>query len=285
MPAWNSRQMPHPLLSTWSEDYEDESRFAATVPGAVLSGNGSINLHIQYDLCSPTLADLIDRGKAQYVALLACAHTFARESYATGYPEQHVSLTAADYADTLLLTPHICAVTHVEGFISPEHSPEYVTVRPNGFDISPATVLAIGETTAIMLEAHSSPNSVIDLVADESTGAGRFDIGLDQDRIKIHLSPRDQVAMDVYRRKGAHSPELVSLISGVYLHAVTEAIRALPEQSDRNWHKAIRRSLEKHGITDNNELLKQHAWRHAQTIMGNPLGHLLTVFAKRDDED
>ena len=136
MPAWNSRQMPHPLLAPWSDDYDEESRFAATVPGAVLTGSGSINLHIQYDLCSPTLADLIDQGKAQYVALLACAHTFARESYATEYPEQHLSLKATDYADTLLFTPHICAVADVEGFTSPEHSPEYAAVRPNGFDIT-----------------------------------------------------------------------------------------------------------------------------------------------------
>ena len=108
---------------------------------------------------------------------------------------------------------------------------------------------------------------------------------MDQDRIKIHLSPRDQVAIDIYRSKGAHSPELVSLFSGVYLHAVTEAIRALPEHATTKWHNAMRRSLEQHGITDGDELLRQHAWRHAQTIMGNPLGHLLTVFAKRDDED
>ena len=91
--------------------------------------------------------------------------------------------------------------------------------------------------------------------------------------------------MDAYRSRGAYSAELVSLVSGVYLHAVTEAIRALPEQSTKKWHKTIRWALHKHGIQDEDERLKHQAWRHAQTIMGNPLGNLLTVFTKRDDED
>ena len=285
MPAWNSRQMPHPLLAPWSDDYDKDVNFAASVPTAVLTGNGSINLHVQYDLCSPTLVDLIERGQAQYVALLACAHTFARESYSTEYPEQHLVLNATDYADTLLFTPHVCATASIERFTSPEHSPEYAAVRPEGFDIPPATILAIGDTTVITLESNGNPYSVIDLVSDQNTAVGRFDLALDEDRIRIHLSPADQVAMDAYRNRGAYSTELVSLVSGVYLHAVTEAIRALPEQSTKKWHKTIRWALDKHGIRDEDERLKQEAWRHAQTIMGNPLGNLLAVFTKRDDED
>ena len=285
MPAWNTRQMPHPLLAPWSDDYDEDSNFAASVPAAVLTGNGNINLHIQYDLCSPTLVDLIECGQAQYVALLACAHTFIRESYSTEYPEQHLVLNATDYADTLLFTPHICAIAGIERFTSPEHSPEYAAVRPQGFDIPPATILAIGDTTAITLELNGNPYSVIDLVSDQNTGVGRFDLALDEDRIKIHLSPVDQAVMDAYRSRGAYSAELVSLISGVYLHAVTEAIRTLPEQSTKQWHKTIRWALHRHGIQDEDERLKREAWRHAQTIMGNPLGNLLTVFAKREDED
>jgi hypothetical protein len=205
MPAWNTRQMPHPLLAPWSDDYDEDSNFAASVPAAVLTGNGNINLHIQYDLCSPTLVDLIERGQAQYVALLACAHTFTRESYSTEYPEQHLVLNATDYADTLLFTPHICAVAGIERFTSPEHSPEYAAVRPQGFDIPPATILAIGDTTAITLELNGNPYSVIDLVSDQNTGVGRFDLALDEDRIKIHLSPADQTVMDAYRSRGAYS--------------------------------------------------------------------------------
>ena len=285
MPAWNSRQMPYPLLAPWSDDYDEGSRFAATVPSAVLTSNGSVNLHIQYELFSPTLADLIDRGKAQFVALVACAHTFTRESHPTGYPEQHLVLNASDYADTLLLTPHVCAAADIAGFKSLEHSAEYASVRPQGFQISPATILAIGDTTAVALESSGNPYSIIDLVADQSTSVGRFDLALGEDRIKIHLSPTDRDAIDVYRSRGEHSAELVSLVASVYLHAVTEAIRTLPEKPTKQWHKTIRWALAKHGIQNSDEELKREAWRHAQTITGNPLGNLLTVFAKRDDED
>ena len=285
MPAWNSRQMPHPLLAPWSDDYDEGSRFAATVPSAVLTSNVNVNLHIQYELTSPTLVDLIDRGKAQFVALVACAHTFTRESHPTEYPEQHLVLNASDYADTLLFTPHVCAAADIASFKSLEHSPEYASVRPQGFQISPATILAIGDTTAIALESSGNPYSIIDLVADQSTSVGRFDLALGEDRIKIHLSPTDRDAIDVYRSRGEHSAELVSLVASVYLHAVTEAIRTLPEKPTKQWHKTIRWALAKHGIQNSDEELKREAWRHAQTITGNPLGNLLTVFAKRDDED
>ena len=285
MPAWNSRQMPHPLLAPWSEDYDEEIGFVATVPNAVLTGSGTINVHIQYDLSSTTLANLIEQGKAEYVALLTCPHTFARESHSTAYPEQHIALTAGDYADTLMVTPNICTVATIEGFASPEHSPEYARVRPQGFHIAPATILAIGNTTAISLEGNRNPYSVIDLVADDNVTLGRFDLRLDQDRIKIHLSPADQSAIDVYRSKGAYSPEFVSLLSGVYLHAITEAIRRLPENSNKKWHEAIRWAIQRHGIYDEDEQLKNDAFKHAQTIMGNPIGHLLTVFSRREDEE
>ena len=285
MVAWNSRQMPHPLLASWSSDYNEEIGFSATVPDAVLTGNGTINVHIQYDLSSRTLSDLINQGKAEFVALVTCAHTFRRETYSTDYPEQHLALTSADYADTLLVTPHICAVDTIKGFASPEQSPEYARIRPNGFKILPATILAIGHTTAISLEANESPYSIIDLVADHSTAPGRFDLRLDEDRIKIHLSPADQAAMDAYRSKGAYSPEFVSLFSGIYLHAITEAIRRLPEHSHKKWHESIRWSLHRNGIDDEDEQLKNDALKHAQTIMGNPIGHLLTVFSRREDED
>ena len=285
MPAWNSRQMPHPLLAPWSDDYGNGSIFSATVPSAVLTSNAHVNLHIQYELISPTLVDLIDRGKARFVALVACAQTFTRESYPTGYSEQHLVLNASHYADTILFTPHVCAAANIESFISQEHSPEYATVRPQGFRISPATILAIGDTTAISLESSGNPYSIIDLVADQSTAVGTFALALGEDRIKIHVSPTDRDAIDVYRSRGEHSAELISLVASVYLHAVTEAIRTLPEKPTKQWHRTIRWALAKHGIQNPDEELKREAWRHAQTITGNPLGNLLTVFAKREEED
>ena len=285
MPGWNSRQMPHPLLAPWTDDYDEDSGFAAAVPDAVLTASGTINIHIQYHLASPTLADLIDQSKATYAALIACAHTFTRQAFPTTYQEQHLALPASDYVDTLLITPHVCSTTTIDNFRSPEHSREYAIIRPTGFRISPATILAIGDTTAITLETNGNPYSVIDLVADDRTSAGKFEVTLDQDRIKIHLSPKDQMAIDRYRSKGAYSPEFVSLFSGVYLHSVTEAIRNLPEQPSKKWHKTIRWSLQKHGIDDSGEQMKEDALKHAQTIMGNPIGQLLNVFSKREDEE
>ena len=83
MSGWNLRQMPHPLLAPWSDDYKESMSFQANVPEAVLTNNGHIDLHIQYRVTSNFLTDLIGKGKAKYTCLLTCPNTLTRETHTT----------------------------------------------------------------------------------------------------------------------------------------------------------------------------------------------------------
>ena len=285
MSGWNLRQMPHPLLAPWSDDYKENVSFQANVPEAVLTNNGHIDLHIQYRVTSNFITDLIGKGKAKYTCLLTCPNTLTRETHTTSYPDQHLTLPAGNFAQNLFLTPHICATESIDKFTSPEHSDEYLMVRPDGFSIASASILAIGHATVISLQESTSPYSVIDLVADEGITPGTFDLDLEQDRLKIHVSPVDKSIIDSRRQLGGYSREFISLASGLYLHAIAEAIRQLDEHKCTEWHDTICWALERHSIQSNSVDLKRHAIRYAQTLMGNPIGRLLTTFSRSDEED
>ena len=285
------------------------SSLSASIPEVVLTNGDSIDLHVRYHLTSRYLQALVAEGKAQYVGLLTCVRTFNRETYPTPLAEQHLTLSPHEYSQSFLFTPHLCTSTEVRGFISDEHSEEYRQVRPQGFDLPAASILAIGDTIAVSLEPASNPFSVIDLVKsnDVATGAfdvkldddrikicfserekqltGAFDVKLDDDRIKICFSEREKEAMDAFRMLGTQSTELIALFSGVYLHAVTEALRNLADYADKQWSDTVRWALHQNHINEDDEEIAANALRYAQVIMGHPVGRMLTAFTNPDEED
>ena len=285
MPIWNNRQMPYPFLSPWSDDYLEGCSLSASIPEVVLTNGDSIDLHVRYHLTSRYLQALVAEGKAQYVGLLTCVRTFNRETYPTPLAEQHLTLSPHEYSQSFLFTPHLCTSTEVRGFISDEHSEEYRQVRPQGFDLPAASILAIGDTIAVSLEPASNPFSVIDLVKSNDVATGAFDVKLDDDRIKICFSEREKEAMDAFRMLGTQSTELIALFSGVYLHAVTEALRNLADHADKQWSDTVRWALHQNHINQDDEEIAANALRYAQVIMGHPVGRMLTAFTNPDEED
>ena len=285
MPIWNNRHMPYPFLSPWSDDYADGCSLSASMPEVILTNGDTIDLHVRYDLTSQYLQGLVADGKAQYVGLLTCVRTFNRETHPTPLAEQHLTLSAHEYSQSFLFTPHLCTSTEVQGFISEEHSEEYRQVRPQGFDLPSASILAVGETIAVALDPASNPFSVIDLVKGSDVTTGTFDVKLDGDRIKIYFSDREKDAMDAFRMLGTQSTELIALFSGVYLHAVTEALRNLADHADKQWSDTVRWALHQNHIYEDDENIAANALRYSQVIMGHPVGRLLTAFTNPDEED
>ena len=285
MPIWNNRQMPYPFLSPWSDDYVEECSLSATMPEAILTNGDTIDLHVRYHLTSRYLQKLVEEGKAQYVGLLTCVRTFERQAYPTPVADQHLTLSTHDFSQSFLFTPHICTSTEVQGFISDEHSEEYRQIRPQGFDLPAASILAIGDTVAVSLEPASNPFSVIDLVKSNEVTDGTFDVKLDDDRIKVCFSEREKEATDRFRILGTQSTEVIALFSGVYLHAVTEALRNLSSHTDKQWSDTVRWALHQNGIMEDDGEIAANALRYAQVIMEHPVGRMLTAFTNPDEED
>lgn len=284
MIAWNDRLLPHPLLAPWTDDYGDAT-FVATVPSAVLNNGKHINLTVKYHLTSKTLSKLIFEKKAQYVALIVCTRTSSRNTFVSSQDEDLLILEAGDYARELIVTPYVVATSQIEGLCSDEHAEEFLDTNPTGFAVFPGSILAVGETTRIALEEGGSPSSVIDLVRDPNIEGGLFRVDLEQDRIKIHVAPSDKERIEALRQHTADSTEMAALFPSVYLHAVVEALRNLPDYPDTQWTSTMRQALESHQISADDEEVRERALEYAQTLMERPIGRLLTAFTSRDTEE
>lgn len=282
MTTWNDRLLPHPLLAPWNDDYVD-CAFNAQVPHAVLNNGESINLTVKYHLTSLALRNLVAEGKAQYVGLIACAKTFKRNSYATDQEDELYILDATDYADELKLTPYVMATQPIERFVAPEHNQEIRQLKPDGFDIAPGSILAVGNSTDVTLEEGGSPYSVIDLVADTNIDAGTFKVELDDNRLKVHMAPKDKSRTEALRLHGQNSREMAILFPSIYLHAITEALRNLSEHPHRRWAQTMLKALERHGIDVDEEELQINALTYAQTLMEKPVGTLMTALDREEE--
>ena len=283
MTTWNDRLLPHPLLAPWTDDYEEAS-FTAQVPHAVLNNGRQINMTVKYHLTSEILRQLVTEGKAQYVGVITCDKTFSRSSFAANQEDELYILEAGQFADELKLTPYVVATQPIEGFISPEHNPEIRDIKPEGFTVSTGSILAVGDSTNVPLEEGGSPYSVIDLVSNPTMEIGAFIVDLEDNRIKIHMAPECKQQAEAMRQHGRLSVEVATLFPGVYLHAITEALRNLEDHQEHHWAQTIRRALDNQNISQDDEDLKTNALKHAQTLMDKPLGKLLTAFSKEEED-
>ena len=280
---WNDRLLPYPLLAPWNDDY-GEARFEGNVPQVVLNNGKQISLTIKYHLTSDYLRGLVSSGKAQYVAVLTCAKTFIRQSYVSNQEDAVEVLDAGDYQQELVFTPYVVATSEIAGFISDEHAEEIRVVRPEGFQLSPASILAVGNSTRISLEDGGSPYSVIDLVSAPMVENGLFVVDLEDNRIQIQVSEEEYGKLDALRNRDISSTERAVLFPALFLHAITEALRNLPNYPDQGWANTMRRALEEKGIVASEDELRDNALNHAQALMEKPMGRLLRAFTDWEEE-
>lgn len=284
MTTWNSREIPYPLLAPWTDDYGDK-QFGASVPLAVLSNGKEISLTIKYHLTSQYLLGLVSANKAQYLAIVSCSKTSMRFAYPSNQDEEiHVLDDASDYSESIELRPYLVATENIVGFTSDEHAPEFGYFKPDGFDIPPTSILAVGDKTLVPLEDGDSPNSVIDLVSDPKIKPGRFEVDLTDHRIKVYVSPNDKNQIEAIRDRDKNKTgfEMATLFPSIYLHAITEALRNISEYPEARWVRTMQESIAKHNINVDDEELKNNALSHAQTLMDRPVGRLLKSFDREE---
>ena len=280
MTTWHQRMLPYPLLAPWTEDYEG-CAFGVDVPEAVLNNGREVRVGLVFRLGSDTLRSLIERDDARYAVEVSCPRTFVRSTH-QAFEQDELVLEAGDYADEILLTPYIVSTRVLEEFRSPEHASEWRDHRPDGFSVPIAGILAVGNSTRIILE-DSGVTSVIDLVANSNVPDGTFNVQLDDERIKIHVPLAEKEKIEAVRTRRGSSVEFAALFPGLYLHAVAEGLRNLSEHQTR-WAFTIRNALESAGHGDvDAELLSNDALRYAQDLMEQPVGTFLAAAMSADE--
>ena len=123
---------------------------------------------------------------------------------------------------------------------------------------------------------------MIDLVAMDKIPDGQFTIELDDNRIKIQVSPDHMDQIKLSRRSNRNHPRNLSLFSIYYQAALREAIGHLPEYTDRQWSTTLAKALERKGIELDPQDPHSRALEYAQVMLSNPAGELLTSFNDLD---
>ena len=283
MTTWHQRMLPYPLLAPWTEDY-DGSSFGVDVPEAVLNNGHEIKIDLVFRLYSHTLSGMIESDEAGYAVEVSCPRTFIRGTHIM--PEQgQLQIDASEFEAEILLTPYVVSTGALEEFRAREHASEWRAHKPQGFSVPVAGILAVGNSTSIILE-DSGVSSVIDLIANPNVTEGTFNVYLDDERIKIHVPTAEKEKIEVVRTRRGSSVEFSALFPGLYLHAVAEALRNLSEHENTRWAFTIRNALERSGHSGvDTELLRNDALRYAQDLMEQPVGAFLSAAMNSDEED
>ena len=282
--GWHQRMFPYPLLASWTRDYQD-SDFGVSTPNAMLRNGTKIEVDLQFRLTSEYLGGLIERGNAQYVIEISCPKTFTRHTQCIGR-EEKVVLEAGDYAEEMFITPLIASTKSLEGFLSREHASEWREYRPKGFDIPEAGILAIGNVVRVTIE-ETGVNSVIDLTANQHLDEGIFHIELEEERIKIHVSPQDKERIEALRqRRNSGDTGFSGLFPSLYLSAVSEALRQLRDYQNTRWAFAIRIALERCGLGEvSPEIIEEQSLVYAQRILDHPMSGFLDAAVNREEDE
>lgn len=282
MTTWHQRMFPYPLLAPWTEDYEHAS-FGVDVPEAVLNNGLQVKVDLVFSLDCHTLRGLINDNEATFAVEVSCPRTFVRSTHVAAERDV-LTLDASEFDAEILLTPYVISNKDIEGFRSTEHASEWSLHRPGGFTVPVAGILAVGNTTRIILE-DAAVSSVIDLVANSSVPEGTFNIQLDDERIKIHVPKKVKEEIEAVRHRRT-SVEFAALHPGLYLHAVAEGLRNLPEYENTRWAFTIRNALDQSGYGEvDTDLLEKDALRFAQDLMEQPVGGFLAAALRSDEED
>lgn len=281
---WHQRALPYPLLAGWTGDYRDRE-FGFSETQATLRNGASIEIKLKLQLNSDYLHGLVDNGKAQYVVDVSCPKTFLKQTQTVSSVDI-VNLNAEDCAEDIFLTPQIVASAPLNSFISDEHAPEWCEHRPDGFSIPEASLLAVGNVVRIAIE-ETGINSVIDLVANLHVADGIFQVELEGERIKIHVSPSDKERIESLRqRRGSDNAGFAGLYPSLYLSAVSEALRQLRDHENSRWAFAMRLALEKCGFGNvPADSIAEQSLVYAQHILEQPISGFLDAATAREEEE
>ena len=290
--SFRNRNLGYPLLTPEPQDYIG-GRFDIAEPEA-FRNSGGVTLHISYQLESEYLNQLVAQGDAKFQTLIESSATFLREATPkTGLPEQQHTLDLGRYAGTVEMMPFLTAAQRIDGFACDEHHPEFRLLKPDGFTIEPAMILAVGDIHEVDIDKTANASSVVDFQKNEKVAPGEFRIDLTQPQIIVYLSPADFQTVRGDFINAIHEPRRQTIMwPTLYLFALTEGIRGLTEAREEGnaWTAAFDRALQKSGIDSDNELdLRNKALEYAQRIIfaeteRYPLGLMLDAFAAEDGD-
>ncbi|MDE0090074.1 MAG: hypothetical protein OXP12_01790 [Thaumarchaeota archaeon] len=260
--------MPHPVLRPEGTDYRAGLRFAMSLAGRPTHTlDGEILVPVRFDLKSRFMQGLIRDGRAGINVVVKCARTYERSVFKVDGTEATLRLPLGRYADKISLSPYVYAAEPIRPFRSAEHHAEFSGMR---MDLPAGAILARGCDEELTIDSLQTLSAAIRLMTNSDLEEGRYDVDVEGDYIEISMHEKTRRDVESLRKTN-----LRVLYQSVYMAALTHAIQNVAQVRGRKWEVALRRTLEKIDVAvDNEEDLRDNAYRYAQILLQFPVKHI-----------
>ena len=267
----NRDLFPHPVLCAERGDYRADLEFNAECETAQAADDHDIHLGLKVKMNAPVLLALVRAQAADYAAVCLHPATLNRHLALSGFnAEWGFELPLAEWEGQFTVLPALVAVRPL-ALPADDLEAGLAAAMPDDTSLAAGSVLALGDSLELDSDKESRLASVIELQRLTGVRRGSFHVDLSGERIAICLHADDFHRVQLLRRQRTEA----LLETGLYLHAVTKALRSLRDGGGGRWTRVLARKLDEVGIDPDDADLAENAEVHAQRLTEYPLEHFI----------
>ena len=200
----SSLSYPYPVIGN-GEDVE--GRFVVT-KFARTSDPDNIRFDYDFEVTNPTLADLIDEGKATFMIQIECSGTFYREYMRIRDYSGSFQIPASSLREKVAVRFYVCAASDLDDYLPAGSHPDY---EGFSFAIEKGDILALGGMTTFIAEKSFDPlrqpvDSLFRILPSDAAKEARPDFGGDKIEIALPLSDFQLYKEAIWQKKAERIP-------------------------------------------------------------------------------
>lgn len=270
-----STTFAHPILSPHTEDYGDRI-FDISLDVEESPDTGTIRIEGQCTLDDASVRKLLDAGQVTIGVVVECLETY----YQRFLPAELASFTLHFDQGELRGRVAVQAVIAASGDnvrlaseSIAEDYPEHTRILRLGDVVAVSTIHSFEAGLDKLLPMES----IFQLVSSEQVEEGIFQVGLDNEAIRIEVHPK--LYTTIYGLRGTSMRDI--LLPSLFLPVVMTALDAMrhPGYEAHRWHRVIEARCSHEGITIDAGTDLAFA---GQELLDAPLGLLHGMFKEGD---
>ena len=257
------RLTPYPILDNKGDDYIDSS---FDVDYDVKTQFTEVKGKLKFKLNNADIQDLVDNGRAEFIAHIECPSTCYRQIEATFGDEIELRIDANKLAKTIEIRTFVVLKKDISSFKSSKFHPDY---ERQSFNLLHNQIIAIGTSMDFTIDKDDIDldelPSVIQIKKLSDKNKGSLTVNTDSDE-KILIGLHEEI-YELYARLGktTYRESSFSLVLMPAMIIILQRMCNGREDDDmisRHWFKVINSKLEANGIrlenisSDNDTLLK-----------------------------
>lgn len=259
------KSFPYPVLRPDIDDYIN-AEFQVTVDVLGVKNNTQIEANVKIALSSDEIRKQIENGNATISIVFSCRDTYFRDAISTNKFELTKRYGSGQFRGEVVISPFIVAVKPIGKFTAKGINPEF---GKTDFSFAIGELLAADEPKVVYIDRDlfRPISSILQLVKQDTLKGFEWQIGFDEDKLRILLSPEAKEIIDQARNAPQNR---AILINSLYFGAIMEAIQKLKDSEGSyahlRWAEVIKQQCHNAAIS-----LKSHdSYLIAQRLLKTP---------------